>query len=415
MSVAPPLDLSKARLSVSAVDGLGQYTKTKAATLAASRAASKVARFRLQEGGKRLMPHERVARCLRWLRGGETAVEILHSASEGAAHYSRLEVCGSVWLCAVCAAKVAEERRKELRQAVEHCAVNGGGVLHLTFTVRHNRGDDLAGLLEGFTKAYSRMMGHWTYRKLIGPTYQIMGAVRSLEVTHGINGWHPHHHVLMFVGRPLTDDEMRRLENEMYALWEKSAAREKLSMNRAGLTVQGARAAAGYVAKWGAEEELTKSHMKSGRGDASSPWDLLRRFLDGDDRAGRLWQEYGKVFKGRRQLVWSAGLRALLGLEDETPDGQAAAALPNDAKHLGWVAFSDWLLVLRWQLRGELLNLAAAGDWSVVADFLAELRARRLADRRARGLVVDLPDVPPPPRQLVLGLSGFGLSAELHG
>jgi len=326
-----------------------------------------------------------------------------------------LEVCGSVWLCAVCAAKVAEERRKELRQAVEHCAVNGGGVLHLTFTVRHNRGDDLAGLLEGFTKAYSRMMGHWTYRKLIGPTYQIMGAVRSLEVTHGINGWHPHHHVLMFVGRPLTDDEMRRLENEMYALWEKSAAREKLSMNRAGLTVQGARAAAGYVAKWGAEEELTKSHMKSGRGDASSPWDLLRRFLDGDDRAGRLWQEYGKVFKGRRQLVWSAGLRALLGLEDETPDGQAAAALPNDAKHLGWVAFSDWLLVLRWQLRGELLNLAAAGDWSVVADFLAELRARRLADRRARGLVVDLPDVPPPPRQLVLGLSGFGLSAELHG
>jgi len=415
MSVVP-LDANKARLSLGAASSLGHSAKTKADTLAAARASSKKVRFRLQEGGRRLVPHERVATCLRWIRRGETAVEILHSASEGQAHYSRLEVCGSVWLCAVCAAKVAEERRKELRQAVEHCAGNGGGVLHLTFTVRHNRGHDLAGLVESFTKAYSRMVGHSAYRKQIKDTYQVMGAVRSLEVTHGINGWHPHHHVLMFVGRPLSDDEMRRLERDIYALWERAAAREKLSMNRAGLTVQGARAAAGYIAKWGAEEELTKSHLKSGRGGSRSPWDLLGDYLDGDDQAGALWRDYAAVFKGRRQLVWSAGLRALLGLEDETSDAAAAAALPNDAKHLGWVAFDDWLLVLRWQLRGDLLNLAAAGDWAIVADFLAGLRARYRADRRARGLEPPASLAPPrSPEQIPLSWSVGSFSAELYG
>jgi hypothetical protein len=350
------------------------------------------------------------------LRPGERAVEILHSASEGEAHYSRLEVCGSVWLCAVCAARIAEERRKELRQGVEFCAKNGGGVLHLTFTVRHNIGDNLKALTAAFTKAYSRMVGHSTYRTLLRGTYGIMGAVRALEVTNGQHGWHPHHHALVFTSRPLTDDETRRFERELLALWAKCAAREGMTMNQAGLSVQGARAAAGYVAKWGAEEELTKSHLKSGRGGSRSPWDLLRDYCDGDTQAGALWREYADVFKGRRQLVWSAGLRALLGLEDEIPDDEAAAALPDDAKHLGWVDFGDWLLVLRWELRADLLNLAAAGDWSLVVGFLADLRARYRADRRARGLDCPEPVEPPGlPEQLPLAWAVGAFSAERYG
>ncbi len=415
MSVISP---DRAKLSLAALP-LGYITKSKATRTAPSKTASCASatelRFKLQEGAAQLVPHERVSRCCRWLRGGETAVEVLHSAAEERAYYSRLEVCGSVWLCPVCSAKVAEVRRKELRQGVEVVALGGGTVLHLTFTVRHTLGDNLDQLLERFSRAYSRMMGHRTYRTLIKPTYGIMGAVRGLEVTHGAHGWHPHYHVLLFLGSPLDAARLALLDAEIRALWVSSAAHEKLSMTRAGLTVQGAQHAAGYVAKWGAEEELTKSHLKSGRGESSSPWDLLRRFLDGDGRAGHLWREYAAVFKGRRQLVWSPGLRALLGLEDETPDAAAAALVATDAKHLGWVAFSDWMLVLRWRLRAQLLNLAAAGDWSVVADFLGELRARRLAERRARGLEPPLVDLPRLLVQLSLAWSVGAFSAEFYG
>jgi hypothetical protein len=321
-----------------------------------------------------------------------------------------------VWQCPVCAAKVAEVRRDELRQGVEAAVAGGGAVLHLTYTVRHQRGDQLAALLGAFSTAYSRMVGHRTYRKLISKTYAIMGAVRAQEVTHGENGWHPHYHVLLFLSRPLSQSQLAALETEIRALWASSAGRQGLDMNRAGFALRASSlAASGYVAKWGVEEEMAKSHLKTGRNGSRSPWGLLRASADGDVRAGYLWREYATVFKGKRQLVWSAGLRALLGLEDERSDGDIAADKPADAKHLGWVMFSDWMLVLRWGLRGHLLNLAAGGDWAVCADFLEGLRKRRFADRRARGLVVDLPEVAPPPRQLSLVLSVAGRSAELYG
>jgi hypothetical protein len=310
---------------------------------------------------------------------------------------------------------VAEVRRDELRQGVEAAVAGGGSVLHLTYTVRHQRGDQLAALLAAFGTAYSRMVGHRTYRELISKTYGIMGAVRGQEVTHGDNGWHPHYHVLLFLSRPLTDLQLQHLEAEIRALWERSAATQNLGMNRAGLVVRASSlAASGYVAKWGVEEEMAKSHLKTGRAGSRSPWGLLRAYADGDGQAAHLWREYATVFKGKRQLVWSAGLRALLGLEDERSDGEIAADKPADAVHLGWVMFSDWMLVLRWGMRGKLLNLASGGDWEVCADFLEGLRKRRFADRRARGLVADLPEVLAPPRQLSLGLSGAGGSAELY-
>jgi hypothetical protein len=258
------------------------------------------------------------------------------------------------------------------------------------------------------------MVGHRTYRELISKTYAIMGAVRASEVTHGANGWHPHYHVLLFLSRPLTDLQLQHMEAEIRALWERSAAKQNLGMNRAGLVVRASsRAASGYVAKWGVEEEMTKSHMKSGRAGSRSPWGLLRSYADGDTAASYLWREYASVFKGRRQLVWSAGLRALLGLEDERSDSAIAADKPADAVHLGWVMFSDWMLVLRWGMRGKLLNLAASGDWALCAGLLADLRERRLTDRRARG--IEPPPVPVvvPPRQLVFDFGRAGLSAEL--
>jgi hypothetical protein len=304
-----------------------------------------------------------------------------------------VEVCSSVWLCPVCAAKIAERRRAELIEAVALVEAQGGAALHFVYTVRHERRDDLALLLERFGRAYQRLAGHRTYRTLIRPTYQVFGSVRALEVTYGENGWHPHYHVLLFVSHPLTDAELARLEVELRALWERCAALDGLSMNEHGL--KRGELGKGYVAKWGIEDELTKSHLKSGRAGSSSPWDLLRAAGAGDGRSAHLWREYAGVFKGRRQLMWSPGLRALLGLEDEKPDSEVATALPDDAAHLGWVTLADWLIVLRYGKRGELLNVASAGDWDLCRQFLGELRAVRLADRRRRGLEPPAPLLPP--------------------
>jgi hypothetical protein len=286
-----------------------------------------------------------------------------------------------------------------LIEAVALVEAQGGAVLHGTYTVRHDRHDDLADLLERFGRSYQRLTGHRAYRTLIRPTYQIFGSVRALETTHGENGWHPHYHVILFLSRPLTAAELARLDVELRALWERSAALDGLTMDEHGFELRaGKGAGSAYAAKWGMEDELTKSHLKRGRHGGSSPWDLLRAAGAGDGRAAHLWREYAGVFKGRRQLMWSPGLRALLGLEDEKPDSAVATSLPDDAVHLGWVTLADWFLVLRTAKRAALLNLAGGGDWDMCRQFLAELRAAHLADRRRRGL--EPPAPLPPAKQL---------------
>jgi hypothetical protein len=354
-------------------------------------------------------------------------VEVWHSPAEQRAHYGSLEVCSSVWLCPVCASKIAERRRGELVQAVASCKQQGGSVLHAIFTVRHRHGDNLQLLLDRFVRAYRGFTGHRTYRESLRPLYQLFGAVRALEVTHGEeNGWHPHYHVLLFLSRPLTSKELAALELAMRSLWKRVASLEGLTMDDHGFQLRSTGGAvADYVAKfgrdpesdpWGVESELAKAHVKRARGDRSTPWDLLRRFAGGDGRAAHLWREYADVFKGRQQLVWSPGLRAVLGLEDESSNQEVAESLPGDAVRLGWLSLTQWHLVLRYEVRAELLNVASAGDWSAVLAFVGGLAAHRLADRRRRGLErPPLPAALPPPRQLQLVLSSPAIVAAVAG
>jgi hypothetical protein len=395
---------------------LGHYAKhaatrtvaSKKADRAARRSATNVDRFALQDVARLLVPHERVARCGRYFCVHQSHVELLYSAEEGRAHYACLERCGSVWLCPDCAAKIAEQRRLELAQAVAAVDAAGGQILFLTYTVQHQHGDDLRQLLDKFGLAYRWMTGHRTYREVLRPQYQIFGAVRALETNHGQNGWHPHYHVLLFLSHPLSSDQAAALGASLRALWARAAAKEGLSMNEHGFTLKVTRGAvADYVTKygrdpqsgpWGVESELAKSHVKRAGNGGATPWALLRRRADGDMQAGQLWRDYADVFKGRQQLVWSPRLRAVLGLEEAETDGDVAAARPKNAVHLLWITLADWLLVLRYTQRGELLDVASAGDVDLIRAFLEGLRGRHLADRRRRGIEPPAPLLPP--RQL---------------
>jgi hypothetical protein len=54
-----------------------------------------------------------------------------------------LVTCGSVWLCPVCAAKVASKRAEELAQVLDAVHDAGGSAFMLTLTIRHSAGDRL--------------------------------------------------------------------------------------------------------------------------------------------------------------------------------------------------------------------------------------------------------------------------------
>lgn len=97
--------------------------------------------------------------------------------------------------------------------------------------------------------------------------------------------------------------------------------------------MQGAAAAGRYITKWGAAEELTLSNKKKGKKagrqgpKGRSPMELLALAADGAVDASQAWYEYALAFKGRRQLSWSPGLKAKLGIgeigDSELADDEA--------------------------------------------------------------------------------------------
>jgi len=317
----------------------------------------------------------------------------------GSAFYSGLQTCASVWVCPVCSAKISERRRLELQSAIAGWTATGGVVWLLTLTHPHTAVDSLSDLLQAETKA---LHGFFTNRagKALKASLRLVGHVRNWEVTHGRlrvknNGWHPHFHVLLFLQK-LPVDSMAAFEAQAFKVWASACRSAGLSAPSAahGVSLDDGDEAAAYVAKigleaprenlrahqdacrvprWGLDCEMTKGHTKRAK-DGETPFDFLRSiFADRTDReAGRLFAEFASAFHGRRQLVWSRGLRDLIGLGVEETDGEIEAKLEADAEILGWLSPDQWRAVVAAELRAEVLELARVG-WEPVERLLQSL------------------------------------------
>lgn len=340
-------------------------------------------RFYLQSLARDLLPGERVTKCLRQIVPGQQSVEVVADLDKNTAHYRNLLTCGRLWFCPVCASKITERRAGELLQAVTKWTGEAGFVALLTFTLRHNAGDELLTVLDALRSAHRRFKVGKSF-KLFRDRFAWMGSITALEVTHGEHGWHPHLHELVFFG-PLAAERWRAFPDVATSRWLRALAAEGRDATWAhGLDVRDAETDVyDYVAKfghlprdsrWTLERELAKAPAKQGRDDGRTPFALLDAFGSGDQDAGLLFQEYARVFKGRRQLVWSRGLRALLDLDSEASDEALAADLPDPLVVLAALSRSEWrsVLALPRDVRGELLVVARRGDAAAVAAFLTQ-------------------------------------------
>ena len=89
----------------------------------------------LQAEARYILPDERVAHCLRQVNPMAAGVEVLHSLEHQVAHYKSLIICGSVWMCPLCAAKISERRREELERAISRHIDQNGAVFMATYTI----------------------------------------------------------------------------------------------------------------------------------------------------------------------------------------------------------------------------------------------------------------------------------------
>ena len=196
---------------------------------------------------------------MRWrLPSHKVAVNKAHQYNK--AFYTGLQVCGRVWSCPVCSAKIAERRRVELTTATTLAKAQGMQVMLLTLTVPHGLGDDLGTMLDCMGQAW-RKTSTERRGKALRKSLDVKGTIRALEVTHGKNGWHPHFHVLLFVGQGVTAEQIF----EAYApLWQTVCVKAGLPEPSLahGTRVDDGSYAAAYVGKWGLEAEMTRGHSK---------------------------------------------------------------------------------------------------------------------------------------------------------
>lgn len=330
-------------------------------------------RYALQVEAKKLLPSERVSGCLFRRISKTSGVSILFNRNRNQANYGNLVRCGSGWVCPVCAAKISEHRKSELKQAINKHKINGGAVFLLTLTNSHNVSDSLLSLKLGQRKAMSYFFGD-RQGKALFDLFGKFGHVNAYEVTHGSNGWHPHHHILVFVKKSLSCILLHEIKKGLASHWVESCRKAKLPLPdlKHGFDLQDGSYAEAYVGKWGLEDEMTKGHIKKGKNGGLTPFDLLRSSKDGDLSSGKLFQEFAIVFKGSRQLVWSRGLKKAL-LSDDLSDQQVVDATEKESELILELEVIQWFAIRAQEQRANLLKL--------VENDLTLTEARALIDR----------------------------------
>lgn len=311
-------------------------------------------RFELREVEQKSNPKgfERLGRCGKNPLP-QREVELYHDKSSSRAYYTGVETCGNPWACPVCSAKIKMGRGLEIGLAVDKGRGEGYKVTMLTFTHPHYKNQSLAKLIDMHNRAVKRFrQGRFfqRWKKDVG----FIGSISSAEVTHGQNGWHWHTHVIYITRSDDWDDyalSVRWLDCLRAVGFEVNS---DSGVMEHGLDVMRDCHATDYLVKmgmstWGADKEMTASHRKEAGRGGLTPFQLL------EQGEVSLWQEYVIATKGRKQLVWSKGLKKWAKIEEKTDE--EVAATEEIAERVAVVPRLVWWQLVRQGLRLELLEI----------------------------------------------------------
>ena len=300
-----------------------------------------------------------VSKC-RWTKiAGEVSLNLMSvGENQFRSAFKGVKICGNVWGCPVCSARISQTRRGEMNTLLAWSRENNLFPVMLTLTTRHGRDDRLGDMLERMKSAKERLRQRREWRRL-----PFIGSVTATEITHGTrNGWHPHFHEIVIL-EASSEEEALELVRPLGDAWRASLKGQGLDGAEVAFDAQGAGSAGDYVTKWGVAEEVTLSNSKTGKksktGKGRSPRELVRMAGAGDAEARELWLEYFKATSGRRrrQLVWSRGLKDLCGLTEVTDDDAAEQEEAEKEQELASWDNEGWRRV-----RSKRVRLMEAGE-----------------------------------------------------
>lgn len=351
--------------------------------------------------------HHRTCTCN--LKRISTTAQIVKSTTHKKAFFAGLATCANARTCPVCAAPINERKANEMRVAANQAEAMGLYMSLVTFTSPHTSGDKIEDLIPKISES---LAGFWrgAPAKRFKEKYGIVGHIRSFEVRHGENGWHPHFHIIIVSEKqlPTTNrgdrgvvlDDQSDEWKWVLDRWQNMCVKNGLDKpNQYGLDIQNGEQAGEYITKFGSDgeilqtksgkavtwdiaDEVTKGNTKRGRKGSRSPWDLLADSCDQElsqaerNEAKFLFLFYARAMVGVSQIKWSRGLRDFFGLGKEATDEEILKKEEDTADLLCHITPVEWKYIISNNLRSVVLELAENGGSEAVAKFIFSATAK---------------------------------------
>jgi len=323
------------------------------------------------------------------VRAGGTVDLVLKN---GVAGYAGLSTCGSVHSCPVCASKIQAVRREELRVFISKAAMESA-IVFSTMTLRHRKGQSLAQLWEALAYCNQRVGQDKTVRRL-REKFGRDGYIRTVEATHGDSGWHPHIHSIQIFDPYVTQEQLDELNAAEFRAWKSAAKKKGLGEplqehTKLDLILDPTSTFSDYFVKavydadlYAANEvkagadalaaEVSGSTIKTARKNSRTPFEILWSFgQTGDLDDLDLWHEWEAASRGRRQLVWSPGLKKRYAIE-EIDDAAIASAPVGDVEDVVFAVASWRPMYNNAALGAQLMNALLRGGKAEAVEFCLE-------------------------------------------
>lgn len=314
-----------------------------------------------------------------------TFVDVHKSTEHESCFFGQLSTCRSVWTCPVCSTKICERRSHELRIAFNQAQAMNLQISLWTFTAPHNASDRIQKLLPMISDALTKFSSGKPFLKF-RQNFSIIGRIRSTEVRYGVNGWHPHFHLIFFSKKSLLDQKEWALKR-----WQSMCLKSGLSCpNEYGLDIRDGSKAGEYINKfspngeiintkdgqkvgWDLADEATKGMKKGSKGGTLSPWCILQLSGDHPDikqrkKYQRLFLSYARAFHGKRQLHWGS-LKKFFDIEEKS-DSDLIEEKDETAKLIGHITKSEWQQILKRDERSAVLTISENGGNQSLIDYL---------------------------------------------
>lgn len=331
----------------------------------------------------------------------------------GSAVFGQAYHCGNVWLCPDCQATITAHRGDEVQQLPDWAIAHGKQVVFLTYTAAHNANMPLKEFGGRLQKAYRAYWNRKGIRRMIKRCgMKVDGLERAprikvTEYTHSFSHrWHKHFHVLVVADMSV---DMTAYIKDMQEMWvsccvdyglcaDNEQARADLMAH--GLDIKVAKSAeqarkfARYMAK-----EISSSAVKVSRAtdreEHHTIWELAVGLAVAEHdcpadapKYRDAIAEYAYYTRGKAQMVWSAGLKAAVGVADVSDEALVDSQDDDTAETVCGLLRPAWQYVQHNVTQQELKDIALSGGGiKAVAHYFA---VRGIADAVISADMTDL-------------------------